>query len=330
MGLYLLTLTAIAGSTLAVGPEPTPAAQQATQTDEHALLAGPSVAASNVTATTSSFSSENTNEASRMSMAGARLFREALLALRTAPEAVRPTKEQEVAIARLIQTFQQQERAFQRSHGSELRQLRARMNRTTDKTRVTQETTSDQVASTTSRRANARRSAESDRLDRDDAMTDQPSSRTQPTGSQADTMRATMANPRERVAELMAERPSMASIEKPIRALLTTEQSQWINDFLVTKSKEQFEARAFERYRKEAAQQLARQQTRSFDDMIKRLPERMQTYLKSLPEDEREAAIERLRQRRQTDRRTDLAPPQRTKTPPSVEDLNLPTPDSGG
>lgn len=326
----LLMLTVIVGTAFAAEPEPTPPSPS-TEPAEVSLLAGPLVAPTNVTAATSSFSESEPGTTDRMMAGGARLFHQAILGLREAPEAIRPTPTQQAAIAALVREFQQQEQQFQRTHGAEFRRLRTQLQGRTDRNQDPRAASTDRnTASDRPRdRAAGREPAH------DEMMTDESAMDRQTASQNADSPTDAQSTARARLADLLAKQPRFDALEKPIRALLNQEQRAWVDERMATKAQEMFEARNLESYRKRAAEQLAKQPER-VGAQIDRLPDRAKRYLESLPESERPAALEKIRDRlmsarssgRSTEQRTDRVKGQ--KAPPSIDKLNIPKPGTGG
>jgi hypothetical protein len=324
MRMTLLTMALIAGAAAAGEPEPKTA-------DQPAVLQGPRVSTMNVTGTSSTFSASKETDRSRMMGMDRGMFREALLSLREAPAEVRPTPEQEAAIAKLMRAFQQKERAFQTKHGPELRRLRAQMPRT-DRRRPDGQVTDRPSKGPEARPVKKKRVTDAPprrNIDRD-TLVDQPMA----DGPMSEANRAKrQAAARERLEKIMTQRPNAADLEKPIRAILTVPQRKWLDEQISIKVKERFEKRSMERYRREAQRQFDKQDERA-KNMIDRLPPRVRKYIESLPPEERPAALEKLRERRErgkraTDRsRTDRKPG--AKKPPSVDDVDVPKPSGGG
>ncbi len=321
----VLTVVLIAGAAAAGGPEPKTA-------DQPAVLQGPRVSATNITGTSSTFSASQETNRSRMMGMDRGLFREALLSLREAPEEIRPTPEQEAAISKLMREFQQQERAFQKKHGRELRQLRAQLPRTDRRPPNAAGTDNEPQRlgarpTDNKRRVDAPPTRKTDR----DPRRDQPMAMDEPMSKEDRAER--QAAVRNQLEKIMAQRPNPADLEKPIRAILTEPQRKWLDEQISIKAKERFEKRSMERYRREAQRQFDKQDERT-EKMMDRLPPRVREYLESLAPEDRPAALQELRERRERkNRATDSDRPQRkrgTRKPPSIDDVDVPKPSGGG
>lgn len=316
----------------AAGPEPT---------GDTPLLTGPTVSTTNVTGDSSTFSASTENPNGRMSGANPAVFREAVLAMRQAPEALRPNPEQSAGIAAILRSHQQAERAFMAKYGRELRTLNA--NRRGSDRPVTDrapDATPDarpqpaqrgpegrvQVRTRTNDRPPASRE---EPMEMDGPMTDRPVPN-QPRTDAPPARPAASSPAAQRMQEIMALRPKAEDLERPIRALLTEPQLAWLDEKIAAVAEQQFEQRAMERYRRLAAQQIEAQGQR-LDQAIAKLPPRMKSYIESLPEEDRIAALEKMRERRQNanppDRRrgSDRAAPT-SKAPPSIDEIDIPDP----
>ena len=327
MRMTLLSVTLIAGTALA-GPEPKTA-------DQPAVLQGPKVSTTNITGTSSTFSASKEADRSRMMGMDRGLFREALLSLREAPEAIRPTSEQEAAIGKLMREFQQKERAFQVAHGRELRQLRAQLPRP-DRRKPDAAKSDVQPKQIDARPNDKKRQPATPPARKTDRkqLKDQPMVTDRPMSDENRIERQEVA--RGQLEKIMAQRPNPADLEKPIRAILTVPQREYLDNQISIKVKERFEKRSMERYRREAQRQFDKQDERA-KTMIDRLPPRVREYIESLPPEDRPAALEKLRERRdranRANRSTDRDRPSRRpagKKPPSVEDVVVPKPSGGG
>jgi hypothetical protein len=325
MRMTLLTMALIAGTAAAGGPEPKTA-------DQPAVLQGPRVSTTNVTGTSSTFSASKETDRSRMMGVDRGMFREALLSLRKAPGEIRPTPEQEAAIGKLMREFQQKERAFQAKHGRELRQLRAQMPRT-DRRQPDAAKTDKAPQRPSARPTDKKRKAQTPPVRKPDRNTrrDQPPVMDEPMSKDDRIKRQAVA--RERLEKIMVQRPNAADLEKPVRAILTVPQRKWLDEQISIKVKERFEKRSMERYRREAQRQFDKQDERA-KNMVERLPPRVRKYIESLPPEDRPAALEKLRERRERGKRatdgnrTDRKPG--AKKPPSVDDVDVPKPSGGG
>jgi len=324
--LYALTSVALIAAMTVVGPEPT---------DPAPLLSGPSVSETNVTGDSSTFSASTENPNLRMTGANPAIFRQAVLALRDAPDEIRPTDEQQAQIAAVIRQHQQSERAFMAKYGRELRRLNASLR--TDARPATDSARAPQ--------ANSRAEPISDRPDARLEVRARPASRgqtpraqdpmmDQPITDRAPASTAPDSAERQRLQEILAQRPSVEELERPVRALLTEPQLSWLDQKITTLAQERFEQLTLERYRRQAADQIKAQEQR-LEQAIENLPPRMKAYIESLPEEERVEMLMEMRQRRDrangTDRRRGGDGPQPTaKRPPSVDELDIPDPSGGG
>lgn len=287
-------------------------AQQTVQNTNELLLAGPRVAESNMTGLTSSFiEDEGDDRARTLARGNAALLRQILPELRAVDDPqLRLTAGQDTAISRLLQDFQARNAAFERQHARELRQLRQlAANRQTD-----------------------RRTPE--RADPRAQPTDQDTMTPAPEAMQPE-MVARREEAQERLAELNAERPNPADLEKPIRALLSERQRAYLDQRIEEIARERFEQRAIEQARKDAAKQFAKQQPRqpATDRLTERLPERLRQRIESLPPEQRAAALERLRkmaEQRTPQRDARPARPSRADKPaPSMDQVQVPKPGGG-
>lgn len=347
--LYALTSLAVIVATTVGGPEPT---------EKTPLLSGPSVSETNVTGESSTFSESTENPNQRMTGANPVIFREAVLALREAPEELRPTPEQTTQIAALLRKHQQTERAFMAKYGRELRRLNAGQRGTdrpvTDRAPDAQPGAGPQPAQRGPEgRLDMRvRPARGDQPKRaDEPMTDRPAP-DRPVAARPGPDRPTAQDPmidrpmtdaptaapsaespaRQRLQEILALRPKIEDLERPVRALLTEPQLAWLDDQITTLAQERFEQQAMERYRRQAANDIAAQNQR-LEQAIENLPPRLKAYIESLPEDERIPALQEMRQRRDngTDRRRGGDGPAPTeKAPPTIDEIDIPDPSKGG
>ncbi|GAB4385242.1 MAG: hypothetical protein Kow0022_10420 [Phycisphaerales bacterium] len=298
-----LMLIALAGYALA---------QQPAQNANELLLAGPRVAESNMTGLTSNFIEDEGNDRARMLARGsAALLRQILPELRAVDDPqLRLTAEQDAAISRLLQDFQARNAAFERQHARELRQLRQLV-----------------ASRQTDRRTPERASPPAQPTDRDTMVPAQ-----EPMLPEMDARRE---EAQQRLAELNAERPNPADLEKPIRAVLSERQRTYLDQRIEEIARERFEQRAIEQARKDVAKQFAKQQASrpATDRLTERLPERLRQRIESLPPEQRAAALERLRkmaEQRTPQRDARPARPSKTDKPaPSMDQVQVPRPGGG-
>lgn len=282
----LCLLGILAGSALAQsqGDQPQPA-----------LLAGPSVAETNITALNSSFV---VTENQRQRLAGgldARLLRLFIAELRDSDDSeLQLTPEQEQEIASVARDYQAKVNAFERTHARELRRLRAR-------------------GQQPERSGTPTPAPES--------MNDEPTMMPKP-----------MMTPdtSARIAELEALRPDSAELQKRFRAVLSERQREALDERIEAAIRERIEQRQMEQIRKEVADQMARRAPAQVN--LDRLPPRVRQRIEALPPEERAAALERLRQQ-YTDRgglrRNAGEETPNIKTAPSMDEVEVPRPGGG-
>lgn len=276
-------------------------AQQSDQNTNITLLAGPCVAESNVTGLASTFvESEGNDRVRMMGRADGAVLRQILPEFRTADDPdLRLTAEQDAAIADVIQGFQVKAASFEREHARELRQLRQQIG----------DMRSDRPATDRAR----------------------PQAEPTPADSMAPEMMVQRNEAQTRLAELNAQRPNPADLEKPIRAILSERQREYLDQRIEALARERFEQRAMEQARKDVANQFAKQQPRQVS--VDRLPERLRQRIESLPPEEQAAALERVREMyTQRGQQRDAAPrrnPNAEKPAPSMDRVTVPKPGGG-
>lgn len=266
------------------------AAQSPAEEPQPALLAGPSVAETNITAPNSNFVQP---ENQRRRLAGAMdapLLREFLAELReSADPNLHLTPEQQQEIAAITRDHQARMNEFERSHARELRLLRGQ---------------ADQAGPR--------------------ARPGQPGARQTPDESAA--MGEMNADAFTRLAELEHIRPDPADLHKRMRAVLNEHQREALDQRIEATLRERIEQRQMEQIRKEVADQMARQTPAQIN--LDRLPPRMRQRIEALTPEERAEALERLRQQfaaRGAQRQE--SPPE--KPAPNMNQVAVPRPGSG-
>ncbi|KAA0217293.1 MAG: hypothetical protein DYG94_01335 [Leptolyngbya sp. PLA3] len=253
------------------------------------LLAGPSVAETNITALTSNFV-EPQNPRQRLGAGpDARILREFIAEWRESGDpALRLTPDQQQEIGSIARDFQMRMAEFERTYARELRRLRAQEGQTGP--RSTPQSTPEPK--------------------RDEPAMTPMQERTPDTAA--------------RIAELEALRPNPADLEKRVRAVLNEPQRAALDARIEAALKERSEQRQMERIQKEVADQMARQAPTQIN--LDRLPPRVRQRIEALPPDERAVALEQLRERFADRSGSRWAESTAEKPAPSMDAVNVPRP----
>lgn len=278
----LFLLAALTGTAAAQAPagEPQPA-----------LLAGPSVAETNITTLNSSFVEP---ENQRQRLAGgvdARILRPFIAELRESNDpALRLTPEQQVEINMIVRDYQTRMTEFEQN-AREWRRLRGQEAQPTRRDRP------GQVA---------------------EPMRDERPMSPEPMMAPDSAARS---------AELEALRPDPAELQKQFRAVLNEPQRRVLDERIEAALKERSEQRQMEQIRKEVAAQMARQTPARVN--LERLPPRIRERIERLPPEERAAALERLRAQSANRDALSRPDPAGEKPAPSMDDVDIPRPGGG-
>ncbi len=301
------------------------------------LLAGPRVAPTNVTSENSRFTEPMSPLDRARSMIGAnpRMLHALVQRFADGPEEVRLSDEQQAAINGHMREFMAAMRDFEQENRAEMARIRraagasaAQPMRGTDGAMMDQETQPMQ-------RERLRERAQRPAQPREEAMLEPRVRQGTPVEDPAAL--------RMRMMELNAKGPQSADLERTIRAVLNDAQRAYLDDQIVKMTDERTSEMAMQRYREEAMAQFAQANERMArinegEMNLDNLPERIRERLAAMSPEDRQRAIENLRQRR-TDRgeepmmmRPNVTraenPRPRPKVPPSMDQISVPKPES--
>ncbi|MCL4221274.1 MAG: hypothetical protein KJZ65_07880 [Phycisphaerales bacterium] len=279
----LCLLAALAGA----APAQAPAAES-----QAALLAGPRVAETNVTAPNSTFVQPENQRQRLGAGVDPRVLRQFIAELRESNDPnLRLTSEQDAEIGEIARDYQARASAFERRGPGVARRLGGQGDQPADRGQP------DRVA---------------------DPMKDE-----QPTnpGQVISKPSATL------IAGLEGGRPDSTELQKRLRAVLNQAQRQALDQRMEAVAKERLEQRQMEQIRKEVAAQMARQTPTQIN--LDRLPPRIRQRIESLPPEERAVAVERFLAQFAKREGAGRPSPETEKPAPSMDHVKVPRPGGG-
>lgn len=298
----------------------------AQESDSTLVLSGPRVSETNVTSSAARFTEPNDQiERVRAMGMNPRSLRQVLAAFETAPEDIRLSPEQRTKIEGTVREYM----------GMAMEQMRQRRMAEGQPQRVRPGQQPDRMADPMAdpMMQDPKATPPADRPQRQNTRPQRPNA--QPAQDQPAPARPAQGQlGRGDAAALRPLTPTqLGDLDRAIRGVLTPPQREFLDEQLSLISAQQFEQATMQMYREQAADQFAKAGAKGkpgeFD--LSRLPERMRQRLEGMTPEQREQAIEMLRQRYAE--RMGQAPGRRgeagksgKKALPSVDEIEIPTP----